>query len=195
MVTHKDSARLKTRMRKMLPDAIAWSGVCYRSTSTRYASSSDILTGVGSQISGVRWNPLGSFPTVYLSLEPDTAFAEAFAHISYFGFQPQDALPRTFVATAVKLHQILDLTDQKVLKRLRLSRQMILHLDWRTKQDGGEEALTQAIGRLAKEIGFEGLLVPSAAAKHGKNLIFFPGSLVHGSKAKVLNPQKLKPLH
>jgi hypothetical protein len=41
--------------------------VVYRSSSPPYANRQDLLTGVGSRIAGARWNPPGSFPTVYTS--------------------------------------------------------------------------------------------------------------------------------
>lgn len=194
MVNHKDSARLKTRLQKLLTDAINWEGIGYRSASTQYASKKDILTGKGSQFAGGRWNPLGSFPTVYLSLDHKTAFAETFAHTSHFGFEPHDVLPRTFISATLKLHRILDLTDLSVRKKLNISQAKMLTLAWRQKQDAGEEALTQAIGRIAREVGFEGLLVPSAAHKGGKNIIYFADSLLPGSTAMVMNSEKLKPI-
>lgn len=191
MVIHKDSARLNTHLLRLLPQAIAWSGIGYRSASTKYANSKDITTGMGSMKSGGRWNPLRSFPTVYLSCELDTAFKESFAHLSYFGFEPHMALPRTFAAVQLRLHRILDLTDGNVLKSLRVSRRSLLKQDWRRIQDGGREALSQAIGRLAQELGYEGILAPSAAAQRGTNLVYFPGSLLTTSRVKVLNPAQL----
>ena len=191
MVIHKDSARLKTRLQKLLPQAIAWSGVGYRSASTKYANSTDITTGIGSMKSGGRWNPLGSFPTVYLSRELETAFKESFAHLSYFGFEPHMALPRTFAAVQLKLHRILDLTDPNILKSLKVSRRSLVKQDWRKIQDADGEALTQAIGRLAYELGYEGILAPSAPARGGTNLVYFPSSLLATSRTEVLKPEQL----
>jgi RES domain-containing protein len=194
MNRHKDSVRLRAQLKKLLPRAIRWAGVTYRSVSTEYATSSDILTGIGSQMSGGRWNPLGSFPTVYLSLEPETSFAETLSHVRYYGLQPQDALPRTFVAVDVKLHRVLDLTNQENLKTLMVTRRSLLAVDWRTYQDAGEEAITQAIGRIARELGFEGLLVPSATTAKGTNLVLYPGSLSAKSEVTLLNADRLKPI-
>jgi RES domain-containing protein len=191
MISHTELARLKTRLQNLLSHALSWSGVCYRSASIKYANSNDLITGIGSLKSGGRWNPLGSFPTVYLSRELDTAFKESFAHLSYYGYKPHQALPRTFAAVQVSFQRILDLTDPAVLKRLKVSRRSLLLLDWRMIQDAGGEALTQALGRLSREVGFEGLLTPSAAAKGGANLIYFPDVLLAASQAVILNSSAL----
>lgn len=101
------------------------------------------------------------------------------------------ALPRTFVAVRLKLHRLLNLTDRKVLKTLKVSRRSLLKQDWRKIQDAGGEALTQIIGSIAHDIGYEGILVPSAAAKSGTNLIYFPEKLLAKSQAEVLNSKLL----
>jgi RES domain-containing protein len=53
--------------------ASVWAGEVYRSATPRYARTGDIVTGVGSAKMGGRWNPPGSFPTVYASLQPEAA--------------------------------------------------------------------------------------------------------------------------
>jgi RES domain len=64
----------------------AWAGVIYRSASVRYANRDDLLTGTGSKSPGASWNPPGSMVTVYMSLDIQTAVAEARAHHRYYGF-------------------------------------------------------------------------------------------------------------
>ena len=48
-------------------------------------------------------------------------------------------------------------------------------------------AVTQAIGRLAFDLGWEALLVPSAARKTGINLILFPDNLARTSIVQIIN--------
>jgi RES domain-containing protein len=191
-MNHKDSPRLKIQLQKLLPSAICLSRIGYRSVSTPYANLKDLLTGIGSKKSGGRWNPLGIFPAVYLALELETAFKESFAHISYYGFEPYEALPRTFVAVSFQLHRILDLEDPRILNHLKISRRSLLSLDWRKVQDAGHEALTQAIGRIAWELGYEGIVAPAAAAPGGRNLVYFPNALLSESKAEILRPEDLR---
>jgi hypothetical protein len=58
---------------------------------------------------------------------------------------------------------------------------------WRDVQATGNEAVTQAIGRLAFDLGWEALLVPSAARKNGVNLILFPDNLSVTSIVQIIN--------
>ena len=57
----------------------------------------------------------------------------------------------------------------------------------RDKQAIGHEAVTQAIGRLAHDLGWEALLVLSAARSHGVNLILFPDNLSARSIVQIVN--------
>ena len=67
--------------------------------------------------------------------------------------------------------------------------------DWEAVQDAGGEAITQSIGRLAREAGFEGLLAPSARHERGTNMIYFPDRLPFArvSSIRLVNPQDLPP--
>jgi hypothetical protein len=56
----------------------------------------------------------------------------------------------------------------------------------RTQRIDNREAFTQQIGRLARETGFEAILVPSAVTR-GKNLDIFPDRLLPGSSLKIIN--------
>jgi hypothetical protein len=74
---------------------------------------------------------------------------------------------------------------------LKVSKRRILTEPWRAEQTAGREALTQALGRLAHEFGWEALLVPSAARKGGVNLIVFPDNLAMGSRFEIVNVAEL----
>jgi hypothetical protein len=62
---------------------------------------------------------------------------------------------------------------------------------WRERHEAGEEALTQALGRIAYELRWEALLVPSAARPRGMNLIIFPANLLTKSGLLILNVGEL----
>jgi hypothetical protein len=62
---------------------------------------------------------------------------------------------------------------------------------WWEREALDEEALTQAVGRIAWQIGLEGLLVPSAAHKGGVGLVFFPENKLAGSRLDIVNPKEL----
>src|SRR5262245_6270381 len=109
--------------------------------------------------------------TVYASLEPQTTVAGAFAHHRYYGLPLETALPRVLVSIQVVLQRVLNLTDQRVRRRLGVTREQLLEEDWRDLNRQRKEALTQALGRLAWEAEWEGLLVPAAAEAAAVTLI------------------------
>ena len=174
--------------------ALEWSGPVYRSASVRYANRDDFLTGSGAKGAGARWNAPGSFATIYTSLAPETATLEALAHHRYFHLPIEQALPRVLASAQVVLRHVLDLTNARIRKSLGVTVSELLEEDWRSANNNGDEALTQAIGRLAWNSEWEGLLVPSAAHRSGTNLIIFPGNLVPpDSYLLIINREQLPP--
>ena len=53
----------------------------------------------------------------------------------------------------------------------------MVECDWRSENQLGTEAMTQAYGWGFAESGVEAILAPSAALSKGRNLIVFPGNL------------------
>jgi RES domain-containing protein len=184
---HPESDRLRHALDRWALRAVRYSGVVYRSASPRYANKNDLLNGVGSKTAGARWNPPKSFPTVYSSLDPHTALDEVLAHFRYYKIPVESAMPRVTVSIRVRVGTVLDLTDGKTRSALRVSERRMLDEPWREEQKAGREALTQALGRLTHELGWEGLLVPSAARREGMNLIIFPANLSRRSSLEILN--------
>jgi RES domain-containing protein len=182
--------QLKNRLARLLPSATPFSGIGYRSSTPKYATESDLLTGIGSKLHGGRWNPIG-IAVVYSSLTPESAMAETLAHNRYYGIPVEDAMPRTFVAIEATLQAILDFRDGSIRRRLQASEERILTVDWRIEVHAGREPITQRIGRAACESGLEGLIVPSAADPVGHNLIIFPNNLRAGSRIAVLRREHL----
>lgn len=72
----RESASLKDRIGRCIPRLITFSGTICRAVGTKYANSSDLLTGEGAKKFGGRWNPPGLFGAVYGSLDPYAALAE-----------------------------------------------------------------------------------------------------------------------
>jgi RES domain-containing protein len=173
------------------PFATDWAGVAYRSVVPRYASSQELLSGHGSRQYGGRWNPPESFPAVYASLDPETALAEALAHCRHYGIPVEHAMPRVFVAIRAELARVLDLNDGAIRRSLRVSRGRMCEEDWRACCDAGTEAITQALGRIARQIELDGLLVPSAALADGTNLVVFPDNLSTTSSLAIIRPEDL----
>jgi RES domain-containing protein len=195
MDEYPESRHLARALERCGKLAAPWSGVVYRSASPRYANRDDLLTGVGAKHAGARWNPPQSFATVYTSLEIATAVAEALAHHRYYGLSEEKALPRVLVSIRVHLQRVLNLAAPRARRVLAVTRDRLIGEDWRACNQAGQEALPQAIGRLAWEAEWEGLLVPSSADRRGVNLIIFPGNLlVPKSYLRIINRDQLPPL-
>ena len=63
---------------------------------------------------GGRWNPPGSFRTVYASLDPEIAMKEALATFRYYGWALHDAMPRLFRALDVRLARVASLRRRRL---------------------------------------------------------------------------------
>ena len=192
MSHHPESDRLARALSKCTARAISWAGELYRSSSPRYGNKDDLLTGLGSKTAGGRWNPANSFRTVYTSFDLQTALDEALSHFRHYDLPLAQAMPRVLVALEARLQRMLDLTRGTVRRVLGVSGRRLAAEPWREEQEAGREALTQAVGRLAYEADWEGLLVPSAARSGGLNLIIFPANLdPPGSWLRVINRAEL----
>ncbi len=125
-------------------------------------------------------HPQGAFRAVYGSLNLETALDEVLAHHRRQGLPEVEALPLTFVGLQVDAQRVLDLTDGRIRRALGISAKRIASEPWRALQNTGQEASTQAIGRLAWHAGLQGLFVPSAIQRMGRNLVLFPDRLLPG---------------
>ena len=167
-----------------------FSGTVYRSTAIKYAKPGFVVSGVGSQKTGARWNPIG-IKAVYGSFTPDTAMAETLAYFRYYGLPIHTAMPRTFVAIAINLERVLDLTDTAVQRTAKYSTDDFVRLDWRREIEAGRDPITQTIGKLAFDAELEGLIVASAAAAGEQNIVCFADNVNRSSSISVLSADKL----
>ncbi|MGH7452287.1 MAG: RES family NAD+ phosphorylase [bacterium] len=157
------------KMRDSLQWAVSFAGVCFRNVSLQFANMRDVLSAQGSINRGGRFNFKGAFEVLYLSCDLHTCFEEATKSWQRPGFEVAMTLPCTVVGVEVKLSRVLDLTDGAVRRRLGITKANLIAPNWaRTQRIDKLEAFTQQIGRLAREAGFEAILVPSAVT-HGKN--------------------------
>jgi RES domain-containing protein len=184
--------QLKRRLQILLSSAVPFVGTVYRATSPKYATEADLLTGEGSRRYAGRWSPTG-LAVVYAAMTPEAAMAESLAHNRYYGIPVEDAMPRTFAGIQVRLNVVLDLRAGEIRQRLQFSERHMLGLDWRKELEAGRQPVSQTIGQAAYEVGFEGLIVPSAARPKGHNLLVFPNKLRQSSKIAILNPEHLHP--
>lgn len=155
---------------------IPFSSVCYRCTEPKFAA--EIVSGLGSQLYGARWTPKGSFPTVYLCDSAEAALQEYLARGRRMKIPDHRSLPMVMAAVRVKVDNVLNLMDGKVASGLAafLAGEKV---HWRAIQNR-REAVSQAVGRAAFELGFSGLVVASQASVGGRNVVIFPGNLKEG---------------
>jgi len=177
MTPHPESERLARALTRCELLVQEWAGCAYRSSSPEYSNRDDLITGAGAKKTGGRWNPKGSFHTVYASLDFETAAAEAMAFNRRFRIAEHMAMPRVFAALEAQLTRVLDLRRGPVRSALKVSADRLTAEQWWKLQERGKEALTQAIGRLAWHAKWQALIVPSAARRGGANLIVFPANL------------------
>ena len=185
VIAHPRFQELLSLIEKTPGLAKRWRGFGFRSVTPDRADAVKILSGQGSFHMGGRWNAPGSVCAAYASTKPEVALAEALAHFRYNGFQDEDAMPRVTVALEFRLHKVLNLTNSKVRRQLKLDLREIMAEDWRKLQDARKESQSQCLGRAVAAAGFEGMLVPSAAVTKGINLVYFPDNAIRGGVAQL----------
>jgi len=187
LTPHPGSARLASAIQQYR-SGIAVAENVFRFTDMTYANLKDLITGEGSRKAGGRWNPKGSFPTLYFSLDPETALAEALAQHRSQNMPDIEATPLVLTGCRVDVQSILDLTNPGIRRLLSVTMRQLCQ-PWRPLQHAGQEALTQAIGRLARAHGFQGLLAPSAAHVVGRNLVLFRDK-VSDNELTIVKPRE-----
>jgi len=163
---------------------LPFAGTVYRVMRLKYSSPEDAINGAGAARWGGRWNPPG-LPTFYASTTYDVAHREVAAAAKYYGASVANELPRVEAAFDVRLARTLDLSTRRALRQMRLTQKSLRAVDWRAANDGGHEALTQAIGRLAAALELEGLIIPSAVIRGGRDIVVFPRLLTVGSRIRA----------
>lgn len=179
-------------MPQALNNAIEIQGiVCFRNLPQRYANTQDVLATVGSYGGGGRFNLPKNFGVLYLSCDFHTCVEELQHSALKEGLPVESKLPRAVIGVELKLSKVLDLTDASVCRGLGINRKELVETDWAKENAEFREARTQVIGRIAREIGFEAILAPSARWS-GRNLnLLDDGNLL--SKALVKNIDELCP--
>ena len=163
----------------------------FRNVGQAYARKRSFLGIGGSVLYGGRFNYIGTFGVLYLSLDTETCWAESLSQYDTSS-KKASSMPRTIIGIEVELNKVLDLTNHWVLKRLGITR-ADLFCDWEDYQDNQQiEAPSQRIARLAREAGFEAIKVPSKAREGGRNLDIFPDNVKPPSRYVLINKDKLR---
>lgn len=168
----------------------AFNGELYRFINPKYSRAVDVVNGAGALHADGRWNVAGATRLSYTAFSPETALAEALAHVRYYQLPAAKALPRVLVALRLTAQKVLDLRDGRKRARLRLSERAIRSVDWRNENQSGREAITQAWGHALANAGFEAAIVPSSTDADGANALVFPENLLPGSRFEVVDEVK-----
>jgi len=86
-------------------------------------------------------------------------------------------MPLTLRAIRSRLTRVSDLTNGAIRVAIRVAEDRMVSAEWEGENAAGREALTQAVGRAAFGAGYEGMLVPSTAARQSYNVVVFVESL------------------
>jgi RES domain-containing protein len=187
---HPDFDKIRELVATLSKKGKSFSGVCYRCSEPQFAG--QIVSGLGSQLHGARWTPKNSFPTVYVCDSVEAALQEYLARGRRMKLPDHSSLPMVMAWVQVKVANLFDITDAEVAAVVNplLARDKI---HWRAIQDW-REAVSQPIGRAAKEVCFSGLIAPSQAVPRGRNIVIFPQKLRPGDSlsAPVLKLMALK---
>ena len=129
----------------------------------------------GSLGAGGRYNVPGEFGALYASLEPETAATEIARGLKRRGVDPRSYPEGDWwvYRVEVSLESVLDLTNSETLRELGVTEEQLT---------GDSLLITREIARQARGLGFQGLLVPSAARKGAKNLVIFADRLTESPR-------------
>lgn len=131
----------------------------------------------GSVAYGGRYNPPYRFGALYCGLSEEICWSEIQKTLEGSVNRRRFAV----VSISVHLHKILDLTDEKVLRQLKIESKFLIHpIDYN---------LTRRIAAAAREAGFEGILAPSARGP-GRILAIFSDGLDRKSRISIVKKRR-----
>lgn len=187
---HKQYREIRQWCVGQLPNAIRLNGTYFRVAGPRYTSPAAIVSGAGGYLANSRWCRRRISNVLYVSIAPETAMHESNAWARRNSLPLWSQMPKVTVAIEIQAKRVVDLTDTAIATSLPIPLNDVMEEDWSGENDGGREALSQALGRAAFA-GFDGLRVPSKPDPGGVNLVIFrrvsggplvrlvdPGSLV-----------------
>lgn len=131
------------------------------------AGSRQPLDTTGALLNCFRYNVIGC-PALYFA---DSAVLALEEHLQIRDeFQILEFTPRSVWTVRVRLERVLDLTDDDVLRRVRVSRTSLTDA---YSRDPGNPSITQIVAKQARRSGIQGILAPSAIVRSHTNLVVF----------------------
>ncbi len=158
------------------------------------------LFSEGARQRGARYTPLGGPASLYLALDPQTAYAEAnrvHTQVWSGAAATSPALPPTvLISVRVRLETILELTDTAVQHALQITERDLLR-PWRLAQSRGQQVETQVLGKAVFDSGsFQAMRYPSAQSWGTQCVVVFPERLATPAYVETVDqhlniPQRL----
>jgi RES domain-containing protein len=142
---------------------VAQTATAFRNQSPRY----DPRSGEGARINGGRFNPPGSFPTLYLCETRPCVVAELTRQGTRHVVGVEGLLPRVLHRYELHLHRMLDLTDRDTRTQIGITTDEFVADDW---------TMCQQLGTEAHELGDQGVRTYSATGVDTV-LVVFPEML------------------
>lgn len=183
LVPHRSSRAIRGALTGAGPWTRAYSGTVFRAASPEWARSKNLLDGRGAFRIGGRWSPPG-IHAAYVSERAEAALSEYLARARAQWLPDHSELPAVVASGEVHLQRILDLSVANPLLALGIDVAWLLASSWAEENEVGRESESQAWGRVASEVGFEGIRVPSAAVAGAMNLAIFVERLLPESKVE-----------
>jgi len=168
-----------------------WEGPVYRCVELKWARPKYLISGDGTRQYGSRWIQPNYTRVVHAASTETLALKESRQTYDYYGIQKPRQNPRVSVELFVELQQVVDLRKlREVLDSPTIEE--LLGEDWEKLNSSGVETLAQAVGRAIYDLSYEGLIVPSAQDRRGRNLIWFPDQLLAKSRISISGEKQLE---
>lgn len=160
-----------------------YSGTVFRAASPEWARRQNLLDGRGAFRVGGRWSPPG-IHAAYVSERAEAALSEYLARARAQWLPDHSELPAVVASGEVHLQRILDLSGPKPFLGPGIQIERPFASRWAEENEAGRESESQAWGRVASEVGFEAIRVPSAAVAGAMNLVILVELLLPESKVE-----------
>lgn len=150
----------------------SYEGEGFRQVAPQY----DPLSGEGARIAGGRFNPVDSFPALYLCITRACAVAELQRRGNRELIGVEGLLPRALYRYDIALESVLDLRHPRTLEHLGITTAQLV---------GADLSITRQIGEAAHSTGIQAIRSPSAAGVDDV-LAVFPQLLGSGLRVAAL---------
>ena len=111
---HPDRKKFAARLKVIGRDFdMKMEGVLFRFINPRYSTATNVVNGAGAMHADGRWNLKGTARLSYTATTPDTALAEALAHVNYYRLPLANALPRSARRKSAQCFEAVRSQDQK----------------------------------------------------------------------------------